>query len=248
MKLVCPDCRHQNEPERIYCHECGTRLNRTDLVRKETAAREGDSAETHRRLQKMLNPRFVILRANLLMVAKILAGACVAAALVLIFMEPEEKLPPPATDLGPQIGLDLESALSRHQGAMLTYDEGRVNVYLSNVLKRKKAALNKPMLDFVGGRVGFDEGVVRFTAVRSLFGFPIYMRTDQTVAMNAGKVDAQNCGGALGRLPVHPAVMKYLDFLFGDVWTALEQERKQVAGLAAIQFHPKTVVLVAPAL
>ena len=29
--LVCPDCQHENEPQRIYCHSCGARLDRSKL-------------------------------------------------------------------------------------------------------------------------------------------------------------------------------------------------------------------------
>ncbi len=251
MKLACPDCRHENEPERIYCHECGARLNRTTLIREQTAAREEDSAETHRRLERMLNPKGVIFRANLKMLGKVLSGAFVAALLVLALSAPEGSPPSAASaplELGPQIGLDLENVLSKHRGGTFSYTEDQVNGYLRNVLKRKKANLDKPFLQFEGGRAGFDEGVCRITAIRSIFGYPIFFRTDNTVATRDGRIDAQNCGGALGRLPVHPALMKYLDFLFADVWSALQQDRKQVAEMSAIQFHPKMVVLTAPAL
>ena len=27
-KLICPECRHENEAERVYCHDCGARLNK----------------------------------------------------------------------------------------------------------------------------------------------------------------------------------------------------------------------------
>ena len=33
IKLVCPECQRQNEPERIYCHDCGARLDRSALAK-----------------------------------------------------------------------------------------------------------------------------------------------------------------------------------------------------------------------
>jgi len=42
--------------------------------------------------------------------------------------------------------------------------------------------------------------------------------------------------------------MKYGDVLFTDLWKALDRERKLVAKLAAIEFHPQTVVLTAATL
>ena len=38
-KLVCPDCRHENEPERIYCHNCGARLDRSGAYKGEGRGR-----------------------------------------------------------------------------------------------------------------------------------------------------------------------------------------------------------------
>jgi hypothetical protein len=62
-----------------------------------------------------------------------------------------------------------------------------------------------------------------------------------------GKIEASGDGGAIGRMPIHPQLMRYADFLFADVWKALELDRKQVEKLAAIEFHPQTVVLTTPA-
>jgi hypothetical protein len=52
-KLVCAECRHENEAERIYCHNCGERLDRSAVSAQKKAQ---DPQEVHRRLQKMLGP------------------------------------------------------------------------------------------------------------------------------------------------------------------------------------------------
>ena len=41
----------------------------------------------------------------------------------------------------------------------------------------------------------------------------------------------------IGRMPIHPQLMRYADFLLGDVWKALEQDEKQVGKFSAIEFH-----------
>ena len=46
-------------------------------------------------------------------------------------------------------------------------------------------------------------------------------------------------------MPIHPEIMRYADAILGDVWKALERYRKEVAKLAAIEFHPQQVVLIA---
>src|SRR6516225_2034765 len=32
IQLTCPDCQRENEAERIYCHDCGARLDRSALA------------------------------------------------------------------------------------------------------------------------------------------------------------------------------------------------------------------------
>jgi len=54
IKLICPECRRENEAERIYCHDCGARLDRTALA-KEPPKGE-DVKETQRRLKNLLDP------------------------------------------------------------------------------------------------------------------------------------------------------------------------------------------------
>jgi hypothetical protein len=38
--------------------------------------------------------------------------------------------------------------------------------------------------------------------------------------------------------------MKYGDILFKDLWTALDAEKKSLSKMRAIEFHPKTVILI----
>jgi len=64
------------------------------------------------------------------------------------------------------------------------------------------------------------------------------------VQLTDGKINSSNKGGAIGRLPIYPQLMQYLDIVFADVWTALDRERKLVAKATAIEFHDKNVVLI----
>ena len=48
VKLVCPECRRENEAERIYCHECGARLDRSKMAK--IKSKEEDPKDAQRRL------------------------------------------------------------------------------------------------------------------------------------------------------------------------------------------------------
>jgi hypothetical protein len=176
-------------------------------------------------------------------VSKLILGALVMAAIVQMILPPD--IPPRAktSEFPPQINLDLENAAMNRGVAPMQYTEAQVNAYLGGALKSKQAALSK-LLQFERAVVTFDETVCRITAERSLFGFSFFTTTSAKVTLQDGKLIASNNGGSIGRLPIHPLLMKYADPLFGDLWAALDRERKSVAKMSAIEFHPKAVVLI----
>jgi hypothetical protein len=240
IQLVCPECRRENEAERIYCHDCGARLDRTALAK--IAPKGEDVKETRRRLQTMLDPQRAKMRHLFFKTSKVILGALVLAAVVQMVLPPDIPPAPKTGDFPPQINLDLENAVLNHQTAPMQYTEAQVNAYLGSALKSKKAALSK-LLDFERAMVKFDENICQVTAQRSLFGYSLFTTTSSKVVLQNGTLTSTNIGGSIGRLPVHPAVMKYGDLLFRDLWTALDRERKAVAKMGAIEFHPQAVVL-----
>jgi hypothetical protein len=240
IKLVCPECRRENEPERIYCHDCGARLDRTALAK--VAPKGEDVKETQRRLRTMLDPQRAKMRLMFFKLSKLILGACALAALLQMVLPPDVPARPKSGEFPPQINLELENAAMNHSAAPLRFTDAQVNAYLGSALKSKQAALSQ-YLQFERAIVSFDENVCRITAERSLFGFSVFTGTSSRVSLENGTLKASNNGGSIGRLPVHPALMKYADLIFGDLWTALDREKKSVTKMAAIEFHPQSVVL-----
>ena len=241
IKLICPECRRENEAERIYCHDCGARLDRTSLAK--IAPKGEDAKETQRRLRTMLDPQRAKMRLMFFKISKLVLGAFGAAAILQMIIPPEAPPRPKMGDFPPQINLDIENAAMNQNAPPLQYTEAQVNAYLGSALRSKQAALSK-LLQFERAFVSFDESVCRVTAQRSLFGFSFYTTTSSKVAVENGTLKASNNGGKIGRLRIHPLLMKYADPLFGDLWTALDRERKAVAKMNAIEFHPQAVVLI----
>jgi hypothetical protein len=240
IKLICPECRRENEAERIYCHDCGARLDRTALAK--SAPKGEDAKETQRRLRTMLDPQRAKMRHLFFKTSKVILGAFALAAVIQMILPPDVPPRPKTGEFPPQINLDLENAALNHSTAPLQYTEAQVNAYLGSALKNKQAALSK-LLGFERAIVKFDETVCSVTAERSLFGFSIFTTTSSKVTLQNGTLTAANIGGRIGRLPIHPLLMKYADPLFADLWGALDRERKTVAKMSAIEFHPQAVVL-----
>jgi hypothetical protein len=240
IKLICPECRRENEPERIYCHDCGARLDRTALAK--IAPKGEDAKETQRRLRTMLDPGRTKMRLLFFKISKLILGAFAAAAVIQMLLPPDVPARVKSGDFPPQINLDLENAAMNHGAQPMQYTEAQVNAYLGSALRSKQAALSK-LLQFERAIVNFDENVCRVTAERSLFGFSVFTATSSKVTLVNGTLTASNNGGSIGRLPIHPLLMKYADPIFGDLWAALDRERKSVAKMSAIEFHPQTVIL-----
>src|SRR2546421_4427969 len=240
-KVVCGECRHENEAERIYCHNCGERLDRSGVAAQHKAQ---DPQEVHRRLQKMLGPPNRA-RQNFFAVSKLALAAAVVAVLVEIALPPE--LPAPTKIVSPQIDLDLENAASFQKPGPLEYSQDQINAYLAYRLTSKKKALNKPLLTFVRATASLRDGGCTISMERSLFGYSIYSRTSYQVDAGAGKIAATNVGGWIGRLPVHPVIMRFGDVIFADLWSALDRERKLLGKMGAVTFHDGSVTISAPA-
>jgi hypothetical protein len=240
MKVVCGECRHENEAERIYCHNCGERLDRSGVASQQKAP---DPNEAHRRLQKMLGPPNRA-RQNFFAVSKLALAAAAVAALVEIALPPE--LPAPTKSVSPQIDLDLENAASYQKAGPLEYSQDQINAYLAYRLTSKKKALNNPLLTFVRATASFREGACTIGVERSLFGYSLFSRASYRVDAGAGKIAATNDGGWVGRLPVHPVIMQFGDIIFVDLWSALERERKLLGKMGAVSFHDGSVTITTP--
>src|SRR6476661_7834281 len=141
IKLLCPECRRENEAERIYCHDCGARLDRTALAK--VAPKGEDVKETQRRLRTMLDPQRAKMRLLFFKTSKMILGALATAAIIQMILPPDVPARPKTGDFPPQINLDLENAVLNHNATPLQYTETQVNAYLGSALKSKQAALSK---------------------------------------------------------------------------------------------------------
>jgi hypothetical protein len=238
-KLICAECRHENEIERIYCHNCGERLDRSAAA----AQKKGqDPQEAHRRLRKMLEGPSKA-RQNFFTASKLALAAAVAAALVEIALPPE--VPAPTKTAPQQIDLELENLALHPKPGPLEYSQDQINAYLAYRLASKKKVLEKPLLTFVRATASFREAECTIAMERSLFGYSLFSRASYRVQAADGKITASNTGGWIGRLPVHPAIMKYGDIIFADLWSALDRERKLIGKMGAVNFHDGSVSITA---
>jgi len=181
-----------------------------------------------------------------LRLAKVIFGSVALAALIVMALPIEE---PPAKknyEVAPMINMDIVSATSAHQGASLVYNEDQVNSYIASNLRRKDSPASQGYFPLKSLMVRFEEGLCRISSERQLFGYSIYSGSSYQVKIENGKIIGTNTGGYIGRMPIHPALMKYADIILQKAWDALARERNSVSKLAGIEFHPQSVTLVTP--
>jgi transcription initiation factor TFIIIB Brf1 subunit/transcription initiation factor TFIIB len=240
IQLTCPECQRENEAERIYCHDCGARLDRSALANRKTAKIE-TAEELHKRMRGMFSQRRLKARLFVFKTVKILFAAGVAAALVEILIPPDVPPPVKMETLPPQINMSLETLTESKQPQTMQFSEEDVNAYLGNVMKHKKEKLEHPLLGFERAILGFSEGNCRLTLERSIFGYSIFTSGDYDVQIKDGKITATPKGAAIGHVPIHPSVLPYTTFLFSDAVAVMDREHKLLNKVGSIQLHDKMV-------
>jgi len=240
IQLTCPECQRENEAERIYCHDCGARLDRSALANRKTAKIE-TAEELHKRMRGMFSQRRLKARLFVFKTVKILFAAGVAAALVEILIPPDVPPPVKTETLPPQINMSLETLTESKQPQTMQFSEEDVNAYLGNVMKHKKEKLEHPLLGFERAILGFSEGNCRLTLERSIFGYSIFTSGDYDVQIKDGKITATPKGAAIGHVPIHPSVLPYTTFLFSDAVAVMDREHKLLNKVGSIQLHDKMV-------
>jgi hypothetical protein len=243
--LLCPECQHENETERIYCHDCGTRLDRTKLTPKTVENGESDK-QAQRRLQRMFDPARGRIKRFSFKTVKFVLGALCCAAVVVMLLPPNLPPEPKNYEFAPMIHMDMLSALASRQTTPLVYTEQQVNSYIASIVRRKDGPASKGFFPVRRLFVQFQEGLCTVHVEGQIYGsLSFYSASTYRVRLENGKLSAEPISTFVGRMPIHPALLKAGNPLFLPAWTALARDRDSVARLAGIEFHPQSVSLLA---
>ncbi len=243
--LLCKECKFENEPERVYCHNCGAKLDRS-LLPPEAVPTRRDPAEFQRQVQKLMQPsrvRPMEVVKNFLL--SLVIGA-ILAALVVAAREPADvpTFKQEQIDNARQIDAELQSLIDARVVRSVAYSENDVNAYLKNNVRPKKSQDSVFGLKFEQIYVRFLEGnVCNVTQRMSIFDFPLYFSVANRVDLKSGKLTTVPVGARLGRLPLPAALVKPLDTLFAPAWAAEKSDKKLVEQMGSVAFRPGQVQL-----
>ena len=135
-KLVCVACNHSNEVERVYCHNCGEKLDRSILPKVDELPETDKSGRTAKQVKKMMNPSRMSWIADIKRFILILLFSATVAAVFLVCLAPEGVPPMKSTAIPEsEVGDLWRSMMESKLPVSLTFKEFDVNYYLKRALK-----------------------------------------------------------------------------------------------------------------
>ncbi|MEI7776785.1 MAG: hypothetical protein WCK17_18665 [Verrucomicrobiota bacterium] len=238
--LTCEKCFHQNEKERVYCHNCGEKLDRSVLPKPEETKEWENPEQTQKRVKKLMDPRRGWLRRDSKIFIKIIVFAAIVASFVLFWQTPDfvPQMSPEA--IPNRDASDLwRRAIAAKTAVTIEITDPEINYHLSRMLKATESSV--PGFKFERTFVHCESGVITIFAQYSLWGFPMYGSVSYHPAVNDGVFTAEVVAVRLGRLGVDPKVKVVGEYALASVFKSLEEDTKQLNRLAQVVVGEGTI-------
>ncbi len=246
--LTCKQCGYANEGERVYCHNCGTKLDRSLLPTDTT--KEEPLAKKQKRIRKAVTPKSGFFAGALTMFIYTMLLSVACAALILMAMPPDD-VPPEVSktdlinmDVRP-ISMDLENDTQATAPVNVTLKQSEINPYLQYTIKAATTGYLADEIKFERTFVNLDEDMIRISVEETAFGLPVYVTVYYRLAIRNNKLETTVKGGSFGRLKIHPKLMASLEPVFQPLWDALEStDQKSLDHCQLIEVHKDHVDLI----
>lgn len=213
MSLQCPACGAENAPGKLFCYKCGAKLVHPK------AAEVG--AETPAGAPARL-PEGVVAKvadkkkggASKIAAAAVLVVLLALAALAFLALQP---LPYPSAPSGDSVTEEMNKRLQAAQNALnktgeaeLELRASEINYLLDQSWPAVEAQMGGGFIQVKGMRLEMPgEGLSTYLLL-SVKGKPAYLRIDTDVTTRDGTLIIEPRGGALGKLPLSPGLVKFL--------------------------------------
>ncbi len=242
--LVCKACGYPNESQRVYCHNCGIKLDRDLLAAQEQRAEP--SLKRQREVKKIMSPG----RGNFgrfgKAVFKTLVLAAIAGALIDAALPPQGTAPVAKNeDVAevPPIDVILESLTATHNGKRIVLREAEVNAYLRKERFKKLPSWLTDVLP-LKALVQFEENAGRLTFQTNIAGYPLGATLSGNLKIERESELVATCtGGNIGRLQIPAELARYAGRALPTLLDSLKRERQMLGQLGSIEIGRQQIIL-----
>lgn len=241
MGLRCASCGYDNDPTRVFCHSCGTRLERTG------EAAPSATGFTHPTdVAKMRKPRSPVPWGKRLVALFRLAVLAGLLAVIVLAVRPPVAVPPPVP-ADENLARRLSDLVAASSGA------GGTRSFRIPAADVNRWLVSSAALTDGEDRFGFKperlyavpgEGVIRIgVEVMSPVGWPVFFEGIFAPVPDGGGTGLEARGYAVGRLPFPAAAAPLLGHRFASLAGALRVPLGQLSRAEHIGITPETVTL-----
>lgn len=247
--IACKECGHINESERVYCHNCGVKLDRSALVTPAQQQKQPSAEEVRekkvREIRKLMAPGGGFLKKQGVMLGKMLACALGFAVLIDGALPPQNLPQVPKgviVDL-PQIDKQLETLVAAPAGQQLELSQKEINAYLK-VRFRKRAYALSSVAPITRSCVALEDGVAHLILRAEILGFPLYVSFSEQLHIDKKNGLKATCVGMrLGRLPLPGWVQQSAATGLPGIMASLKREGQLLQQAASAEIEPGKIVL-----
>ena len=243
-KVQCGKCAYENEPQRIFCHECGEKLDRTEYLREQEAlkaAREKagpkklDFGKSNKLSIIPIKPLILVLIASFIVAMFVQMGSPV---------DPPEEIPQAVSDSAYLYMDRLDQAFFSPSPTKVSLPAGVVS---NEVLSRVKESKST---DFWGGSfkkawVTLQEGRFNVVTERHFFDFPFYFSGSFAMEKDGDTLQLKTVGGRIGRFPVPGVLIDPLKAVLFKETADGVKAKKKLEKIKNIEIKEKEVIITA---
>ena len=242
----CSQCGHENDSTRVFCQECGARLERVASDQATISAPTKVPTEARFRGRAaatgLAGTMFGFIRG--LVSTAILAA--ILAALIQMARPPKD-VPPAQGASEVQAGQLLQTVQvvsGSNYARTIDISQAQANNYLAASIVPDPTNSNSIFrADFSRAFVVIRSGELKFFVEQRLFGWPIYMYLITVPEASGGKASLRVTGGGIGHMPLHPRLMPLLEGIMRPVIASTSEAVTVLESADEIQLTPSMAKL-----
>lgn len=244
--LKCGACGHENEPERVYCHSCGAKLDRSVLPKLEPAKEDAEEAKKHKRVKKMMSAGRGAIKRDIKVGISVLILAAAVGALYLFWQTPAG-VPPDNSNVLPDrdAGELWERMMAAPNALAVTFTDVELNAYLKRAIKSSESSV--PGVKFKRAFLTLDPELLTLTVERDMWGFKQFSSVSYRPSKD-GQYAPEVAAVNFGRLALHPLLKIAGEFSIGSVGKAFKKEMDGLSRVANAKVDKGSITVTTKAL